>query len=125
MPVIAIFENQSGGLPDLKRQFRRNHPIGEAADTVGPEITASHDTNPDAHYTLAPLTSPLLAGGQASSRRCRIIMPGARNCLKNCGGSLLYTLTMFGPRAEAKRPFRSTAALWYRMIQRQIPEPFP
>ena len=66
MTVIAIFEDQPGGLADLERQFRRNHPVGPAADTVGSEITTTHETIPRRlHYGFVPLINRLLRGGQA------------------------------------------------------------
>src|ERR1035437_5646877 len=37
MPVLAVLEDQPGGLPDLERQFGGNDFIGPAANAVGAE----------------------------------------------------------------------------------------
>ncbi len=41
--VFAVAKHQPGGLPDLERQFRRNHAIGPAANAVGAKILANHE----------------------------------------------------------------------------------
>jgi hypothetical protein len=44
MAVIAALKHQSGRLPDLEREFRRNQTIGTAPNPVGTEIFAAHVT---------------------------------------------------------------------------------
>jgi hypothetical protein len=43
MTVIAVLEDESGGLPDLERQFRRNDLVGKTANAVGAEIATNHE----------------------------------------------------------------------------------
>jgi hypothetical protein len=40
--MLAAAKNQARRLPDLERQFRRNRPVGTAADAVSAEIFSSH-----------------------------------------------------------------------------------
>ena len=42
MAVVAAAKHQAGRLPDLQRQFRRDHAVGAAANAVGAEILANH-----------------------------------------------------------------------------------
>ena len=43
VPMLAILENETGGLPHFERQFRRNDLVGQPANTVGAEITTNHE----------------------------------------------------------------------------------
>jgi hypothetical protein len=40
--MLAAAKDQARRLPDLERQFRRNRPVGAAADAVGTEIFSNH-----------------------------------------------------------------------------------
>jgi hypothetical protein len=42
MTMLAAAKDQARCLPDLERQFRRNRPVGTAADAIGAEIFSSH-----------------------------------------------------------------------------------
>ena len=42
MTMLAAAKDQSRRLADLERQFRRNRPVGAAADAVGTEIFSNH-----------------------------------------------------------------------------------
>ncbi len=44
--VLAAPEHEPGRLPDLQRQFRRDHAVGAAANAVGAEILANHRESP-------------------------------------------------------------------------------
>ena len=44
MAMVAALKHQSGRLPDLERQFRRDQTVGAAPDPVRPEIFAAHVT---------------------------------------------------------------------------------
>ena len=44
--VLAALEDQAGGLPDLEREFGRDHAVGAAANAIGTEIFASHAVKP-------------------------------------------------------------------------------
>jgi hypothetical protein len=44
MAVVAALEHQSGRLPDLERQFRRDQTVGKASNPIRSEIFAAHVT---------------------------------------------------------------------------------
>ena len=64
MLVIAVSEDQPGGLTDFQRKLRRNHPIGPAADSVGAEITRAIQLSPT-HSVRLDAPRPDVAIGQS------------------------------------------------------------
>jgi len=82
MAMLAVAEDQPGGLPDLERELGGNDFVGPAANAVGPEISARDVLPLDASFGLVPR---MLAWGRLKAcPAVAIIRPSRRSYFKIC-----------------------------------------